>query len=43
MYMCLNCRKEVSMLLPGTIRCPSCGYKVFSKLREPITKTVKAI
>ena len=43
MYRCLNCRKEVSVLVTGTIRCPGCGFKVFSKVREPISKTVKAV
>ncbi len=42
-YKCLRCGTEVTMLAPGTIRCPSCGYKVFSKQRDPITKTVKAV
>ncbi|MCR4335427.1 MAG: DNA-directed RNA polymerase subunit P [archaeon] len=42
MYLCLNCRKEVATLPNGAIRCPGCGYKVFSKIREPLTKTVNA-
>ena len=43
MYKCLKCGKEVTMLIPGSIRCPSCGFKIFSKTRESIAKTVKAI
>jgi len=42
MHICLNCGKEVSSIVNGAIRCPSCGYKVFSKIREPITKTIQA-
>lgn len=43
MYMCLKCGKTVNSLTSGAIRCPSCGYKVFSKMRDPVTKTVKAV
>jgi len=42
-YTCLKCGTQVPVLASGSIRCPSCGYKVFSKTREPISKTVKAI
>lgn len=42
MYKCLQCGKVVDMVLSGSIRCPSCGFKVFEKVRDPITKTVKA-
>ncbi|HLC79345.1 MAG TPA: DNA-directed RNA polymerase subunit P [archaeon] len=43
MYRCLQCQKEVGNLPTGAIRCPSCGFKVFTKLRDPISKTVKAL
>ncbi len=43
MYKCLQCQKEVASLITGGIRCPSCGFKIFSKMRDPITKTVKAV
>lgn len=42
MYLCLKCGTKIDNLAPGTIRCPKCGHKVFSKLRDPITKTLKA-
>ncbi|MEK6957668.1 MAG: DNA-directed RNA polymerase subunit P [archaeon] len=42
MYKCLRCGKEVQSLVAGSIRCPGCGYKIFSKTREPITKTIRA-
>ena len=44
-YSCLRCGTEVSNVelsrLPE-IKC-ICGFRVFSKLRPPIVKTVKAI
>ena len=43
MYKCLQCGKEVNTLIMGSIRCPSCGFKIFSKTRDPITKTLKAM
>ena len=43
MYKCLQCGKEVAVLYQSSIRCPSCGFKVFLKARDPITKTVKAV
>ena len=43
MYKCLKCGREVASIVAGSIRCPGCGYKVFSKIREPLTKTVKAV
>ncbi|MEM4256996.1 MAG: DNA-directed RNA polymerase subunit P [Candidatus Diapherotrites archaeon] len=42
-YKCLQCGKEVNSIMPGFIRCPSCGFKVFSKTRDKITKTIKAV
>ena len=45
LYSCLRCGTEVSNTeltrLPE-IKC-ICGFRVFSKLRPPIVKTVKAI
>ena len=45
LYSCLRCGSEVSNIelsrLPE-IKC-ICGFRVFSKLRPPIVKTVKAI
>ena len=45
LYSCLRCGTEVSNIelsrLPE-IKC-ICGFRVFSKLRPPIVKTVKAI
>ena len=42
MYKCLQCGKEVQTIVMGSIRCPGCGFKIFTKTREPISKTVKA-
>ncbi|MCR4369321.1 MAG: DNA-directed RNA polymerase subunit P [archaeon] len=39
----MKCKQEVPMILTGAIRCPSCGNKVFSKQRDPVSKTIKAI
>ena len=45
MYTCLRCGTPVSNIelskLPE-IKC-ICGFRVFSKLRPPIVKTVKAV
>ena len=45
MYACLRCGSKVSnselTRLPE-IKC-ICGFRVFTKVRPPITKTVKAI
>ena len=45
LYSCLRCGTDVSNIelsrLPE-IKC-ICGFRVFSKLRPPIVKTVKAI
>jgi len=43
MYLCLKCHKTVDSLPMGAVRCPSCGNKIFSKMRDPITKTIKAL
>ncbi|MBI4210675.1 MAG: DNA-directed RNA polymerase subunit P [Candidatus Diapherotrites archaeon] len=43
MYRCLQCQKEVNSIIIGAVRCPSCGYKIFTKVRDPLTKTVKAV
>jgi DNA-directed RNA polymerase subunit RPC12/RpoP len=43
MYKCLQCGKEVSNLVAGAIRCPACGSKIFSKMRDSILKNVKAV
>ncbi len=43
MYKCLQCGKEVATLYQGSIRCPGCGFKVFLKVRDSITKTIKAV
>ncbi|HZX33915.1 MAG TPA: DNA-directed RNA polymerase subunit P [archaeon] len=42
MYMCIKCGKTVPEVSGSSIRCPSCGFKIFSKLRDPVTKTVKS-
>ena len=40
-YKCANCGKEVTTIAEGMVRCPSCGYRVLYKLRDPIAKTIK--
>ena len=44
-YECLRCKVQVSLIelnrLPE-IKC-ICGFRVFTKLRPPIVKTVKAV
>ncbi len=42
MYKCLQCGKTVDVIFSGAVRCPGCGFKIFEKLRAPITKTIKA-
>lgn len=41
-YKCAKCGTEVQNVYEGLVRCPSCGYRILYKLREPISKTVKA-
>ncbi len=42
-YKCLNCGKKIESLPEGVVRCPVCGYRVVSKLRDNISKEIKAI
>ncbi len=41
-YRCAKCGTEVTNVAEGLVRCPSCGYRILYKTREPISKTVKA-
>jgi DNA-directed RNA polymerase subunit RPC12/RpoP len=40
-YVCGQCGKEVQSIAEGMVRCPSCGYRLLYKVRDPIAKTVK--
>lgn len=42
MYKCGKCGEKFDKLPRGMIRCPVCAYKVLFKIREPVTKKVKA-
>ena len=42
MYKCAKCGTVVAELTVGVVRCSNCGYKVLFKVRDPVTKTVKA-
>lgn len=42
MYKCGKCGEKFERLPQGVIRCPRCADKILFKLREPITKEVKA-
>ncbi len=41
MYKCVKCG-EIIKELPRSIRCPACAFKIFSKIRTPIARKVKA-
>jgi DNA-directed RNA polymerase subunit RPC12/RpoP len=38
---CLKCRKVIEDV-DDKIRCPFCGYRIFSKMRPPSSKKVQA-
>lgn len=42
MYRCAKCGEEFASLPKGVIRCPRCAYKVLFKVRDPVTKQIKA-
>lgn len=43
MYVCLRCGKDIKLDENfRKIRCPFCGYKVLTKKRGEIVRTVKA-
>ncbi|MEM3791426.1 MAG: hypothetical protein QXL16_01720 [Candidatus Micrarchaeaceae archaeon] len=39
-YICIKCKKEISQLPKGFVRCPYCGYRVLAKKRPSIAKEV---
>lgn len=41
MYKCLNCRKEIDET-NDKVRCPYCGFRVYSKSRPEVVKRVQA-
>jgi DNA-directed RNA polymerase subunit RPC12/RpoP len=40
-YKCGKCGTPVSSIEEGMVRCPSCGFRIIYKTRDPIAKTVK--
>jgi len=40
-FRCAKCGVQVQSIEEGLIRCPSCGYRILYKLRDPLAKTVK--
>jgi len=41
-YQCEKCGQVFDELPRGVFRCPSCAYKIISKLRQPVLRKVKA-
>ncbi|AJF60838.1 MAG: DNA-directed RNA polymerase subunit P [Candidatus Diapherotrites archaeon] len=42
MYKCTKCGHQFDKLMEGVIRCQSCAHKILTRIRDPITKEVKA-
>ncbi len=42
MYKCINCKKVIPKI-EERVRCPYCGYRIFSKIRPEVVKRVKAL
>ena len=42
MYRCGKCSEQFNELPKGVIRCPSCAHKILFRVRDPLTKIVKA-
>jgi DNA-directed RNA polymerase subunit RPC12/RpoP len=41
-YKCAKCGDEIKEIYEGSIRCPSCGYKILYKTRDSLAKEVSA-
>ena len=41
-YQCEKCGEKFDELPKGVFRCPSCAYKIISKLKQPVLRKVKA-
>ena len=41
-YKCAKCGEKINSLPPGIIRCPSCANKILYKMRDNVTKELKA-
>ncbi|MBU0636231.1 DNA-directed RNA polymerase subunit P [Candidatus Micrarchaeota archaeon] len=41
-YKCGKCGDIIETIPDGLVRCPRCAYKVLYKLRQPVSKKVKA-
>ena len=44
MYKCINCGKDVEIDLKAArkVQCTYCGYRILTKVRPPVAKTVMA-
>jgi len=40
-YKCLKCGKEIDKII-DRVRCPFCGFRIFSKKRPKVIKRVQA-
>jgi len=40
-FKCLKCKKIIESA-EERVRCPFCGYRIFSKMRPEVVKRVKA-
>ncbi len=43
MYKCGKCGKLIEKTPEENVRCPVCAYKVLYKVRQPVTKTTRAV
>ncbi len=41
-YRCQKCGEMFDELPRGVFRCPSCAYKIISKLPQPVLRKIKA-
>lgn len=41
-YKCVRCGKQMESLPEGSIRCPSCSFRVIEKIRPAVAAEVSA-
>lgn len=41
-YQCEKCGEVFDEMPKGVFRCPSCAYKIISKLKQPVLRKVKS-
>ncbi len=41
-YKCAKCGEIIPSMPQGVIRCPSCANKILYKMRDNVTKDIKA-